>query len=210
MKKLPFFLLIIFCLNASAQSDSSFSSPFLGDVPFVEVRSYELNQYGGEYRQLADWVYDRFEKKRESGMPFDSLIFELELFGELYMWSSVGEHPSIVVDSQIDYNAEQLSSLNTAQIRQLFFILDRKNFPIDPNVEPMPDLNCIPVYRDALVFFDKEKNIVGKIDICLGCRVIRVNGEYFSLANEEHWEAWEKFFEKELGHPTWRERHMRN
>ena len=206
MKKpvLTIFLIILAQSVMTQRSDELMTSPSLAVAPFVEVKSYVLNQDQETYLRLGKWMMKRYYLLREVGIPFDSVIWYIERGSFLLEKAYKVEYGSIEHEDTIAAGAECLGMLTRTQIDTLLTFFepweppkpDGENFFI----EKEPETCCSPVYRNALVFFDKAGSIVGKIDVCFTCMVVRINGQEERDWPQERWDAFKLFFRDELGH----------
>lgn len=65
----------------------------------------------------------------------------------------------------------------------------------------IPAWMCAPVYRDALVFYDADEQIVSILHICLSCEYMQTEDHTFIQADQSVYESFREFFTA-LGHKT--------
>lgn len=63
----------------------------------------------------------------------------------------------------------------------------------------VPYFMCAPVYRDAIVFYNKHHKIVSTLNVCLSCGHMAVNGKIVIHADEQTYALINRFF-KDCGH----------
>jgi len=63
----------------------------------------------------------------------------------------------------------------------------------------VPSFMCIPAYRDAIIFYNKDHKIVSALNVCLSCGHMAVNEKKTIFADEKTYALINRFF-KDCGH----------
>lgn len=168
------------------------SSMFPGE-PYVKVVSYSSNRDTIAKKRFYDAIegYKKYQKTDTlKAAKFLNIIDELDSI--IHLWG-IG----IIENGVFSQNAEKVRELNQAEID---LVREFVTSPIEESNEP--DLNCLPKYRDALVFFDGQNSIVGTIDFCFACLSSQFsNNKYYHLTYSQLLEI-KRFFKEKLGHPV--------
>lgn len=154
------------------------STDFITNLTFDYVETYSF-QRGAEFEENRKLIQAEFEKlkvkkQRDSNLTRNENERFLELNGLLgctqYLLNDKGEfHPSSKKTNTFkskDTNVDRIIDILLTEI-------------ID-----IPRWLCAPVYRDAIVFFDKGNKIITALNICLSCQYMEtkvfnhVNGDY--------------------------------
>ena len=56
---------------------------------------------------------------------------------------------------------------------------------LQTEVKNIPGWMCAPVYRDALVFYDKDKKIISCLNVCLSCEYMQLYKNIYINADEK-------------------------
>lgn len=117
-----------------------------------------------------------------NGLEFDYIETWYFLKGDLYeQW--VKDHPGHYSSYIFD---DELQIHPTAQKTGTFLAGSAEVLKIKESLKTVDTVKavsaCAPIYREAILFFDKDKNLVSALNICLSC-------EYMSLNNSQHIDA---------------------
>lgn len=177
--------------NLVGEIDSSFF-PFEN---YITVESYSFNRIGrAEIRQELDRLNTALhtDSIRYDSVKFIASVIQLSEISQLL---SLGEK-SLVIEGRLANSAERIKKLGPAHITELNSILS--NWVYDG----APGYNCMPFYRDGLIFRNEEKEIVGYINICFDCRTITAYPKFYFSLNGEQWNQLHQYFTEQLGHPV--------
>lgn len=165
------------------------SIDYINSLEFDYLETYSL-QRGEEYEKSQKLLTDEYNSLKKvrylnssEGKRFTKLN-ELLNFTQ-YLINDRGEfHPSsekINTFKQNDAIVEELKSILRTEIKQ------------------KPMLLCAPFYRDAIVFYDKNGQIISCLNICLSCNHLET--KKFSHLNAD-WKAYDllKQFFIDIGH----------
>lgn len=112
----------------------------------------------------------------------------------------VGNGASGIIDSTGNSMTKKIKSITLSQLQIDSLSIILRPRPINKN-EQWTDGDCIPTYRDAIIFFNKAKKPVAWINICFTCeRTMFVpKSEYmFGFDLDQHLEL--RHFFKTLGY----------
>lgn len=86
-------------------------------------------------------------------------------------------------DKKLNLSSMKISSFqcNDADVLTLVHILE-----ID--VVNLPSWMCVPIYRDAIVFYDKKKEMVSALNICFECSYMETDKQININADERTYE----------------------
>ncbi len=202
--RLTLSILILFLLGG-AQEKQTPQILLPGVAPSIDSLQFPMQQYEKLFsysfnRKGRDELIERFQSLRQQlakpEIQQDSLRYFELLFTcrEMADEVSLGER-SIVLDGQIARTAEHISDVTNSEVLDLNEIL---KIDIPDNA---PGNNCIPFYRDGLVFFDPEGEIIAHINICFQCKIISSEPFYNFRLSTAQWKALQDFFELDLKHP---------
>jgi len=169
------------------------SADFINNLTFDYVETYSL-QRGADFEKNLKSIrpeYDRLKvrkEKRDNLTPIEEERF-LELQGLLgftqYLISDKGQfHPSS--------RKTNTFQLNDPMVTRLINILRTE-------IRDVPNWMCAPVYRDAVVFYDKNSNIISALNICLGCEYMETRRFNYVNGDFDTYDLLKRFF-IDIGH----------
>jgi len=153
------------------------SADYIKSLSFNHIETYSFQSITFEEdRKVIQVEYDKLMAKKNETNDLtteeEERRIELqELVGYTqYLINEKGQfHPSSEKINTINGNDSKVHAL-------------KKILSIEAAEIPM--WLCAPVYRDAIVFYDKENNIVSTLNVCLSCQYMEtkmfnhVNGDY--------------------------------
>jgi hypothetical protein len=153
------------------------SIDYINNLPFDYVEMYSF-QRGTEFEKSNKTSQQEYEKlKIRKEKRNDLTILEEKRFFELqqllgvtqYLVNDKGQfHPSSTKTNTFKATDPQINIL--------------KNI-LRTEIKDVPSWMCAPIYRDAIVFYDKLNQIISTLNICLSCEYMetkmfsRINGD---------------------------------
>ncbi|MCB9234184.1 MAG: hypothetical protein H6581_21185 [Bacteroidia bacterium] len=120
---------------------------------------------------------------------------KIKELGRLAEEFSLGER-SLILEGKMARTAEKIKDLTSDDIQAINSILkEYRN-----NNDPSP--NCMPFYRDGLIFYGEDGQVVSYINICFQCGFIDTNPRYAFIYNSDQLRRLKFFFREGLGHPV--------
>jgi hypothetical protein len=158
---------------------------------YVEVYTFQRGADFEESLKLIKPEYDRLKvrkERRNNLTPAEEDRF-LELNTLLgftqYILSENGQfHPSSKKTNTFQFSDPEVVRLTSI---------------LRTEVREIPRWLCAPVYRDAIVFYDKHNNIISTLNICLSCQYMET--KMFNLLNADYetYDLLKRFF-IDIGH----------
>ncbi|MDR6762626.1 hypothetical protein J2Y38_002837 [Flavobacterium sp. 2755] len=162
------------------------SIDFISDLPFDYVETYSF-QRGELYEESNSSNKSEYEKLKQRKLQKNDLSDFQELkLNELknlvgytqYILNDKGEfHPS----------SKKINSFKSTDQQ----VIDLKNI-LKTKIQDIPNWMCAPIYRDALVFYNKNGKIVETLNICLSCQYMEtkmfnyINGDFITYDLLKH------------------------
>lgn len=214
MKHATFFLLVAIIVSCSKDISNQLIQPVNSNrkttkqiFPFTKyttVKSYSFNKYPPpqidlQLKKELDSLrkvdtYEAYLLKDDDTINLRKhhrRTFELEqLFKK-------PEYPSILVDGQLLPQANYKKTLTENDLIQLGAIFHQPS----KLKQPIPSTTCA-TYRDALIFYNKNDEIIGTIEFCFQCQKVRFSTTTYRQVKHfqnDKWEQFELFF-RTLGH----------
>jgi hypothetical protein len=169
------------------------SPDYISNLSFAYIETYSF-QRGTVYEenlQLIRPEYDRLKvrkEKRNNLAPAEEERFAIlkSLLGfTQYLVNDYGEfHPSAKKTNT--FQADE------PMVTKLISILKTE-------IREIPSWMCAPTYRDAIVFYDVNNNIVSVLNICLDCSYMATKMFNHINADYETYDLLKRFF-IEIGH----------
>lgn len=213
--KIKYFLFLILLLifgcqkdisNRLIQSQNAKGKATKVIFPFTKyttVKSYSFNKYPQQQ------IEKRLKEKLDSLKKVDT--FELYFLNddtinykkhnrlqfELEQLFRISEHPSILVNGRILRQAKYEKTLTTTDLIQLDSVFNQPS----KFHKPIPIVRCA-TYRDALIFYNKNDEIVGIIEVCFQCQKVRFSTPIYKNVKHFQRDKWTQIsaFFKSLGH----------
>ena len=169
------------------------SIDYINNLVFTRVETYSL-QRGEEFEEeikLQSREYQRLKvrKEKRNNLTHDederfSFLNSL-LGGTQYLINEKGEfHPS-----SKKLNSFQSGDLWIAKLKTV----------LQTEIIEIPQWMCAPVYRDAIVFYDKNDEIVSVLNICLRCQYMETQKFNHISVDSKAYLLLKEFF-KDIGH----------
>ena len=152
---------------------------------FKYFETYSL-QRGSEYEKVildTEKLYNQLIKKPGKSKELELLDFQLNNVQFLF-----DEH------SELHFSAKKQKRFysNEDEAKELIKIFKTKT-------QNIPSWMCAPVYRDAIVFYNKENAIIDVLNICFSCEFIQNSNKDFIDADESVYRNLKKLL-MEFGH----------
>lgn len=158
---------------------------------YVETYSFQRGADFEENLKLIKPEYDRLKvrKERQDNLTQveEEMLLELNrLLGfTQYLLNDNGQfHPSSKKTNTFQFNDPVVSRLTNI---------------LRTEIREIPRWLCAPVYRDAIVFYDKQNNIVSTLNICLSCQYMETKMFHHLNGDYETYDLLKRFF-IDIGH----------
>lgn len=154
------------------------SADYISNLIFDYIETYSF-QRGAEFEEntrLSKIEYDKLKSRKEKSNDLTSA--QEQRFAEL--------HPLLGSTQYLLRDDGQFhpSSIKTNTFKSDDPAIDRIESILLTEVVDLPQWLCAPIYRDAIVFRDKNNEIVSVLNICLSCQYMEttmfnhINGDY--------------------------------
>ncbi|MGC4100892.1 hypothetical protein [Ferruginibacter sp.] len=168
------------------------SIDFINDLSFdhIETYSFQRGPQFEERKRLNHLEYSRLDTRKNI---FDDLtaqeekrLDELEQLAKTqYLLNEEGHfHSGCIMTNRF--------SINDPQVARLKDILLTK-------ITEIPMWLCSPMYRDAVVFYNKAHEIVATLNVCLSCSYMETQMFHYINADHTTYELLREFFTS-IGH----------
>lgn len=169
------------------------SIDFIDKLTFDYIETYSF-QRGTEFEKSNKISRSEYEKLKVRKYKYNDLtLLEEKRFLELndlygftqYLINDKGQfHPS---------------STKTHTFKSTDSQIDRLKSILRTEIKDIPAWMCAPMYRDAIVFYDKLNRIVSSLNVCLSCEYMET--KMFSHINGDNktYELLRQYF-TDLGH----------
>lgn len=151
---------------------------YINNLTFDYVETYTF-QRGTEFEESNKTDRTEYEKlKVRKDKHNDLTVLEEKRLGELqelfgftqYLINSKGQfHPS---------------SIKTHTFKSSDPQIDRLKNILQTEIKDIPAWMCAPIYRDAIVFYNKANHIVSTLNVCLSCEYMET--KMFSHINGDN------------------------
>lgn len=158
---------------------------------YVETWSFQRGKAFEENEELLRAEYDKLrvrKEKRNNLSPDEERRFE-------ELQALVGTVPYIVMDDGSFHPSAQ----KIKTFRQNDPMIARIRRMLQTDIVEVPRWMCGPVYRDALVFYDEDGQIVSTLNICLECQYMETSGFNHIEGDYVTYDLLKRFF-IEIGH----------
>ena len=169
------------------------SIDYINNLTFDYIETYSL-QRGTEFKENKKITKSEYDKLKARKNKKNNLTEqEEERFSELhsllgftqYLINEKGEfHPSCIKLNTFkakDYQVEELKKILKTEIKDV------------------PSWMCAPIYRDALVFYDNNGQILSILNVCLSCEYMETKMFHHINADSKTYELLRDFF-RSIGH----------
>ncbi|SEO57894.1 hypothetical protein [Mucilaginibacter sp. OK283] len=170
------------------------SSPdYVNSLTFDYIETYSF-QRGGDYQVRLNVILPELEALKTRSESETLTSGEAERYTHLNnVYHKVGSY-IINEDGQFHQSAIKTNTFKreSPEVDRLITIL---NIP----AVNIPYWMCAPVYRDAVVFYDKDGNIISTLNVCLGCEYMAIQPSEEIHTDAEAYRLIKQFF-IDLGH----------
>jgi hypothetical protein len=153
----------ITCKHKMTQYTYILSFDYINNLTFDYVETYSF-QRGTEFEEINKTSQLEYEKlKVRKGKHNNLTVLEEKRFLELHeLWGFT------------QYLVKDKGQFHSSSIRTHTFIsadpqIDRLKNILRTEIKDIPAWMCAPMYRDAVVFYDKSNRIVSTLNVCLSC-----------------------------------------
>jgi hypothetical protein len=169
------------------------STDFINNLTFdyVETYSFQRGQEFEENKKISQAEYDRLKIKKDkyhflSTDEEEKLLALDGLLGSAqYLINGKGQfHPSSKRTHTFLH-----SDPNVDRIKNILRI----------KITEIPRWLCAPIYRDALVFYNRDKEMVATLNVCLSCQYMETKMFDHINADYETYDLFKRFF-IDIGH----------
>jgi len=154
------------------------STDYISNLSFSHIETYSF-QRGIDYKEKITVFksdYDRLKVRKERRNNLTEI--EENKFAELQETLSITQY-LINENGQFHFSSKKTNTFlfNDPIVSRLIDILKIE-------IRDVPNWLCAPVYRDAIVFYNQENEIVSTLNLCLSCEYMEtkmfthINGDY--------------------------------
>lgn len=154
------------------------SIDYINNLTFAYVETYSF-QRGAEFEERIKTNRPEYEKlKIRKEKQNDLTALEEKRF--------LGLHELYGFTQYLINNKGQFhpSSTNTHTFKSTDPQIDKLKNILRTEIKDIPAWMCAPIYRDAIVFYDKSKHIVSTLNVCLSCEYMET--KVFSHINGDN------------------------
>ena len=170
------------------------SSPdYVNSFTFDYIETYSF-QRGGDYQLRLNVISTELDALKIRSENEGLSTYEQERYAYLNnVYYKVGQ---CIIDENGQFHQSAIKTntfkRETPEVDRLITIL---NIP----AVNIPYWMCAPVYRDAVVFYDKDGSIISTLNVCLGCEYMAIQPSEEIHADAEAYGLIKQFF-IDLGH----------
>ena len=158
---------------------------------YAETFSFQRGEEYEERNERDDQEYETLKERRDKLNDLTTLeeerfleLHELTKFTQ-YLINSRGQfHPSSIKTHTFKSTDPQIDKLKTILLTE---------------IRKIPDWMCAPMYRDAIVFYDKSNHIVSTLNVCLSCEYMETKRYNHINGDVNTYDLLRQFF-LDLGH----------
>ncbi|WP_037574493.1 hypothetical protein [Sporocytophaga myxococcoides] len=161
------------------------SIDYINSLTFEYIETYSL-QRGERFEKQREQEIKILQKlrRRNKSLNFEELK-QVKGLEELYGTTQY------LLDDKGNFHifSEKIAAFSATdnEVINLVRILQTK-------IREIPAWMCAPIYRDAIVFYDKNKKIISALNVCLSCEYIAINRHRNINADEETYKQLRQFF----------------
>lgn len=169
------------------------SVDFINNLSFDYIETYTF-QRGEQYEEINKLEQNEYNKLEQRKIKKNDLNQSEELrFNELkglvkhkqYILNDKGKlHPYCKKTNTFKHDDQQVIELIKILKTEIINVYDWM---------------CAPIYRDAIIFYDKKGEIISSLNICLSCSYIQTSKDIYIDADESTYGLLKHFFKK-IGH----------
>lgn len=183
---------MVFTIKHQSLAIYTTSADYINNLAFAHIETYSLLR-GPEYEEnekLLRAEYDRLkaQKEKQDGLTAEEEVRIAELFklviGTQYLINDKGAfHPS----------SKKINSFSVSDP-----MVDRLKTILNTEVKSVPLFLCEAIYRDAVVFYNSNHQVVSVLNVCLGCNYMASQSNQIKA----DWETYDllKHFFIDIGH----------
>ncbi len=173
------------------------SQEYVQKLSFRYIKTYSFHR-GEKLEQFLDDVTKEIKSLKEElktarfmqKWKISNRISELENKKQLYGTRLTDENYNIS-ETAIEIKTLQFADPETKKILEI----------LETELKDQVFAMCSPMYRDAVVFFDKHDKIISVANVCLECYYMQTDkGQWIDAGRAVYPELKKNF--KELGHPV--------
>lgn len=165
------------------------SSPdYVNSLTFDYIETYSF-QRGGDYQVRLNVILAELEalKTRSENQTLTSGETERHIHLS-NVYHKVG---SYIIDENGQFHQ---SAIKTTTFKRQTPEVDRLITILNIPAVNIPYWMCSPVYRDAVVFYDKDSNIISALNVCLGCEYMAIQPSEEINTDAETYTLIQQFF----------------
>lgn len=169
------------------------SPAFINNLTFAYVETYSF-QRGEAYEQQQEKYEQAHDRLKSRKLKANDLTVDEEAaFNQLDKLCGFTQY-LIDDDNQFHYSSKKTNTFTATdpKVGLLKMILNTE-------VKEVPSLLCAPMYRDAFVFYNSEKQMVAVLNVCLSCLYMETKAFNQIRADYKTYDALKRFF-IEIGH----------
>jgi hypothetical protein len=170
------------------------SSPdYVNSLRFDYIETYSF-QRGGDYQVRGNVILAELETLKTRSEDETLSPVEEERYTHLNnVYHKVG---SYIIDENGQFHQ---SALKTNTFKRHSPEVDRLLTILNIPAINIPYWMCAPVYRDAVVFYDKDGEVISTLNVCLGCEYMAIQPSLQINADTKSYKLIKQFF-IDLGH----------
>lgn len=169
------------------------SSDYINNLTFdlVEIYSFQRGKEFEESRKASRREYERLKVRKEK---YNHLtVLEEKRFLELH--DLLGFTQYLINDQGIVHpSAEKTHTFKATDPE-----IDRLKTILGTEINQLPTWMCAPIYRDAIIFYDKSHSMVSTLNICLSCEYMETKRHCHISGDSRTYALLRQYF-TELGH----------
>ena len=154
------------------------STDFINDLTFdyVETYSFQRGQDFEDNKKINQVEYDRLKTRRDKHQ-----ILSTEEEENLANLGGLLGYTQYLINDKGQFHP---SSKRTNTFLNGDPAIDRIKSILQTKINDIPRWLCAPIYRDALVFYNSDNEIVSVLNVCLSCQYMEtkmfnhINGDY--------------------------------
>jgi len=168
------------------------SVDYIDSLVFDYVETYS-SQRGAAYEENRIRLQPEYDELREKKEANQLTAGEKIKFSELYELFGVTQY---LINGKGQFHP---SAQKTHTFKSNDPIVERIKNILTTEIHEIPGWLCEPVYRDALVFYDTDNNIVSVLNICLSCQYMETSKFNYVNGDYKTYDLFKRFF-IDIGH----------
>ncbi|BDD05295.1 hypothetical protein [Aureibacter tunicatorum] len=169
------------------------SIEFINKLEFEYIETYSL-QRGTEFETESKVGFKEFEKLQKQ-LEKNGDLSEIEM-SRLLMLKKLHGFTQYLINNNGEFHP---SAEKTGTFKSDDQIIEKLKSILNTPIKEVPSWMCAPVYRDAIVFYDLNKEIISTLNVCLSCEYMETRMFNHINADAETYNLMREFF-IELGH----------